>query len=237
MQQLSPVPAPDDDFESEGFSVADILEERAIVMRKRRKRVRTRAALIAAAARELERAGFDALTVEGISDAAGMARGTFYLYYSSRSAIASVVMKFYWALVRIHRPRGGFRLSLRESIHRMNNFSAHLAMRNARLLSGRETLMLKNPAIANRLKSINRTWAARIVDNVIARGDTANSMQDREFLLLKARAVINMSDALLRDIYRNYQDSDVEPAVDIELVVKVMDDLWYRSLYMDAPDF
>jgi len=237
MQQLSPVPAPDDVFESKGFSVADILEERAIVMRKRRKRVRTRAALIAAAARELERAGFDALTVEGISDAAGMARGTFYLYYSSRSAIASMVMKFYWALVRIHRPRGGFRLSLRESIHRMNNFSAHLAMRNARLLSGRETLMLKNPEIANRLKSIDRTWGTRIGDDVFARGDVANSGQDRDFLLLKARAVINMSDALLRDIYRNYQDSDGEPTVDIELVVKVMDDLWYRSLYMDAPDF
>ena len=39
----------------EGFSVAQILEERAHDMRKRRKRVRTRAALLAVAAREIEK--------------------------------------------------------------------------------------------------------------------------------------------------------------------------------------
>ena len=231
MQHHILTPEPEINRSLEGFSVADILEERAIVMRKRRKRVRTKAALIAAAARELEKSGFDSLTVEGISEAAGMARGTFYLYYKSRSEIAATVMKFYWALVRIHRPKGGSKLSLRESVHRMNTFSGNMAMKNARLLSGRETLMLENPAIARRLETINRTWARRIVQDVMARSGMKPETQDTEFLLLKARAVINMSDALLRDIYRGTTQGGARETADQALVVRVMDDLWYRALY------
>jgi len=235
MQQAIRHPDPELDFSTEGFSVADLLEARAITMRKRRKRVRTKAALIAAAARELEKNGFDSLTVEGISEAAGMARGTFYLYFQSRSDIAAAVIKFYWALVRIHRPKGGGRLPLRESIHRMNTFSAYIAMKNARLLSGRETLMQENPVIARRLQSINRTWANRVVQDIMARTGTLADGETKEFLHLKARAVITMSDALLRDIYRNFdRDDEVQP-VDLEMVVRVMDDLWFRSLYMDVP--
>ncbi len=235
MQHTSRPIMPEIDYSTEGFSAADILQTRAIALRKRRKRVRTKAALIAAAASELERNGFDSLTVEGISEAAGMARGTFYLYYHKRADIAAAVMKFYWALVRIHRPKGGASLDLRESIHRMNNFSAKVAMKNAGLLSGRETLMLENPGLAQRFETINHTWAGRIVRDVMARGAGSSTDATPAFLHLKARAVINMSDALLRDIYRGYdRHSDTAP-VDLDLVVQVMDDLWFRALYMDAP--
>ncbi len=235
MQYTSQPIEPEIDYPTEGFSTADILQARAIALRKRRKRVRTKAALIAAAASELERNGFDSLTVEGISDAAGMARGTFYLYYHSRAEIAAAVMKFYWALVRIHRPKGGARLGLRESIHRMNNFSANVAMKNAGLLSGRETLMLENPGLARRFNAINHTWARRIARDVTARGAGPSTDSPPDFLRLKARAVINMSDALLRDIYRGYDRHSESDPVDPELVVRVMDDLWFRALYMDAP--
>ena len=51
----------------QGFSVADILEQRARKMRRRRKRVRTRAALLAVAARELEAVGYDSLTVDHLA--------------------------------------------------------------------------------------------------------------------------------------------------------------------------
>ncbi len=236
MQQNLYLDEPELNLSTEGFSVADRLEKRAITMRKRRKRVRSKAALIAAAARELERNGFDSLTVEGISEAAGMARGTFYLYYRSRSDIAAAVTKYYWALVRIHRPKGGARLSLRASIHRANHFAAHVAMKNARLLSGRETLMQENPSLARRFEAINQTWAGRIVRDVMVRGIGRSGTTAPEFLHLKARAVINMSDALLRDIYRGYDPRTDVPPVDLDLVVRVMDDLWFRALYMDAPD-
>jgi len=219
----------------EGFSVADLLEQRAIVLRKRRKRIRSKAALIAATARELEKGGFDALTIEGISEAAGMARGTFYLYYRNRGDIAAAVMKYYWALVRIHRPTGGARLPVRESIHRMNLFSANLAMKNARLLSGRETLMQENPVLARRLQSVNHAWANRIVEDIKTRGGTRPHDETPEFLHLKVRAVITMSDALLRDIYRNSDHNDTRAPVDLDLVVRVMDDLWLRALYANTP--
>lgn len=47
-----------------------------------------------------------------------MVRGTFYLYFHSRSDIIKAVLRKYWALMRVHRPKGGRSLDLRDSIHR-----------------------------------------------------------------------------------------------------------------------
>lgn len=234
MQMISPQPdlQPDTDtkFELQGFNVVEILDQRAIAMRKRRKRVRSRAALIAAAARELERVGYDALTVEGISEAAGMARGTFYLYYKNRSEIISVVMRFYWFLLTKHRPRGGSGLSLNGTIHRANSYTVHAVARNSRLLLGREALMAENHAIARRLEALNDRWADWVVNALTARGIIDGKGEDFEFHHLRARAVIGMSDVLLHDIYRSAELEDAPKPIDLDLVVRVLDDLWGRCL-------
>lgn len=230
MQMLSPQPVSDTDFSSEGFNVADVLDQRAIAMRKRRKRIRSRAALIAAAARELERVGYESLTVEGISEAAGMSRGTFYLYYKSRSDIISVVMRFYWFLLTKYRPRGGQETPLNETIHRANSYSVHVVARNSRLLLGRETLMTENHSLARRLDALNDSWADWVVKALTTRGIITNKDDDPEFHHLRARAVIGMSDVLLRDIYRSAELEELPEQVDLDLVVRVLDDLWVRCL-------
>lgn len=215
----------------EGFSVAQILEERAHDMRKRRKRVRTRAALLAVAAREIEKVGYDSLTVDHLSSAAGMVRGTFYLYFHSRSDIITAVLRKYWALMRLYRPRGGG-LSLKDSIHRANTYSVMLAAKNPRLLEAREILLREDREVAARMASVNRMWADRIVRDLERRGLTSPTDQDHAFVRLKARAVINMSDTLLSDVNRLSGWDDSQGPIDHELVIRVMDDLWYRSLYL-----
>ncbi|MBT3143211.1 hypothetical protein DS909_07570 [Phaeobacter gallaeciensis] len=215
----------------EGFSVAEILEERAHAMQSRRKRVRTRAALLAVAAREIEIVGYDSLTVDHLVSSAGMVRGTFYLYFHSRSDIIKAVLRKYWALMRIHRPRGGG-LGLRESIHRANTYSVMLAARNPRLLEAREILLREDANVASRMASVNRIWSERIVRDLERRGLTTSEDADHAFVRLKARAVINMSDTLLSDVNRLSGWDESDGPIDLHLVIRVMDDLWHRSLYL-----
>jgi len=200
-------------------------------MQKRRKRLRTRAKLLAVAAREIENFGYDSLTVDHLASAAGMVRGTFYLYFHGRAHITKAVLRSYWALMRIHRPRGGG-LGLRDSIHRANSYSVMLAARNPRLLEAREILMREDDEIATRMASVNRFWAKKIVADLERRGLTSPDSSDHRFVQLKARAVINMSDTLLSDVHRLSGWDDAEGPLDLDLVIRVMDDLWYRSLYL-----
>ncbi|WP_299425883.1 TetR/AcrR family transcriptional regulator [uncultured Shimia sp.] len=200
-------------------------------MQKRRKRVRTRAALLAVAARELEAVGYDSLTVDHLAGAAGMVRGTFYLYFQSRSAIVRAVLHKYWALMRIHRPRGGG-LDLKDSIHRANRYSVMLAAKNPRLLEAREMLLREDPEVAKRMATVNRLWSERIVRDLVKRDLTSPDNSDHQFVRLKARAVINMSDTLLSDVHRLSGWDDTDGPIDLELIIRVMDDLWYRSLYL-----
>lgn len=233
--QLNPAAsAPRKNFSIEGFSVAEALEDRARSMRKRRKRVRTRAVLLAVAAREIEESGYDSLTVDHIANAAGMVRGTFYLYFHSRSDIAAAVLRKYWALMRACRPRGGSQLSLRASIHRANAYSVKLAARNPGLLAAREVLLREDPSVARRIALVNRMWTDRIVRDLLRRGIISANAEDFEFQRLKVRAVINMSDTLLGDVHLMSGWEYGDKPLSQELVVRVMDDLWYRALYMPA---
>lgn len=223
----APAAEGDHHYSADGFALSEILDRRAFEMRKRRKRVRTRAALIAAALRELERVGYEALTVEGISEAAGMTRGTFYLYYRSRSDIMSVIIRFYWALLLKYRPRGGNRPLQQQSIHRANYFLVHCVAKNAPLLLAREMVMVENRYLARRLIQINDRWADQIVHRMVPAADLA---KDPEFHRLRARAVIGMSDMLLRDIYRSASLEASVALVNHDLIVRVLDDLWLRFM-------
>lgn len=214
-----------------GFVLADELELRSRRMASRRKRVRTRALLLAVAARELERVGYEALTVEHVAQAAGMTRATFYQYYSSRAHITAGLLGKYWALMRARRPTGGARRSLRESIHRTNCFSVMLASMNPNLLAAKETLLREDPKTAARMTHVNRLWAKRILRDLIRRGLAKPEGDDLPYLMMKARAVINMSDSLLSDVYRMADWDGRDGPLDLELVIKVMDDLWLDGLY------
>ena len=227
------VPPLEKNYALEGFSVADILETRAHAMQKRRKKVRTRAALLAVAAREIERVGYEALTVDHLAGAAGMVRGTFYLYFHSRAHITKAVLRKYWALMRIHRPRGGG-LGLRASIHRANTYSVMLAAKNPRLLAAREILLREDDEVGSRMESVNRIWSDRIMRDLEKRGLTSRDDPNYPFVRLKARAVINMSDTLLADVRRLSGWDENDGPIDLNLVIRVMDDLWYRSLYMPS---
>lgn len=222
---------PESLVEFQGFVLADELDLRSQRMASRRKRVRTRALLLAVAARELERVGYDSLTVEHVANAAGVTRATFYQYYSSRAHITAGLLGKYWALMRARRPSGGAKKSLRESIHRTNSYSVMLASMNPRLLAAKEVLSREDPKTAARVTHVNQLWAKRIVRDLVRRGLAKPDEDTMPYLRMKARAVINMSDSLLSDVYRMADWDGRDGPLDLELVIKVMDDLWLDGLY------
>src|SRR5262245_4820831 len=116
------------------FRLVDVLRARLARMEQRPKRARTRAALIAATAQEMERSGIDGLTVARIADSAGTAHGTFYLYFQNRLDAAMAVRRLYHAAVRLFRPRGGAGRTPFEAILRMNRFYVKSYANNADLL-------------------------------------------------------------------------------------------------------
>lgn len=109
-------------------------------MASRRKRLRTRAHLLAVAAREIKRVGFEPLTEKHIASAAGITRATLYQYRSNRAYITSGLLGKYWALMRARRPVGIGGKPLTDAIHLANTYSVSLAAKNPRRRVAREIL-------------------------------------------------------------------------------------------------
>ena len=170
-----------------------VLNERLLRVRGRPKRARTRARILAATAEEIAVAGYPALTVERICARAGMARGTFYLYFSHRSDAAIAVYRLFWATMRRWRPRQ-LAVHLAERVHMTNAFYVATYARNQRLLGGQIALASERPDFALVRDTINHRWA-----QVIAR--ILPVSLDEDARVLRARALAGMVDELLRDIY------------------------------------
>ena len=79
------------------------------------KRARTRAALIAAAARLVARQGFERTSLEDVAAEAGMTRGAIYGNFKNREALFLAVAQTHWApLAPPMTPGAPFRQQMRE---------------------------------------------------------------------------------------------------------------------------
>ena len=216
------------------FHLAELLEERLQTLRRRPKRQRTRAQILAATARQMERLGYEGLTVESITESLGMARGTFYLHFRDRSHAALTVLRVYHALRSRLRPRGGSAMPVREAITQFNVYYVAVYARNAQLLMGRESLMRDRQELARRGNQLNAKWAERVLADVSKRHPRGRSTSDQSQLLLRIRGALAMTDELLRQIY-------LVRAVGLErftnnerAVVTAISDMWYRLVYAEV---
>ena len=213
------------------FSTAELLQARAKQMHSRRKRIRTRAQLIAVTASQLESLGYDSLTIESVAKEAGLVRGTVYLHFKHKTEMVKAVLRKHWALMRVLRPSGG-ELNLFESIHRANTYSVNIALKNPGLLRAREILMREDHSISKRMATVNQNWTGRILRDLMRRELIGADAESLAFNQLKVRAVINMSDTLLADIPRMSEWGTGNTILGNEMIVRVMNSLWYRALYM-----
>jgi len=216
------------------FHLAQLLEERLPTLRLRSKRQRTRAQILAATARQLERLGYEGLTVGFITESLGMARGTFYLHFRDRSHAAFTVLRIYHTLRSRFRPRGGSELPVREAITQLNTYYVSVYARNAQLLLGRESLMRERQELARRGIQLDVMWADRVLADVLRRQPRSRSAEDKSQLLLRIHGALAMTNELLRQIYlvraaglEGFQDDE-------QAVVTGISDLWFRIVYADV---
>jgi len=218
----------------DGFRLVDVLNDRLHTMQHRSKRARTRAALIAATALEMERSGFEGLTVAKIADAAGVAHGTFYTYFANGAEAAMVVRRFYQAAIRCFRPHGSGGLSAFEAILRMNRFYVRSFARNARLLRAIQMLLYTRADYAAERDRINHRWSMAILHDLEKRG-LRKGHPARGISESLVRSAIAMADELLREIYVHESTSLAQLAQKEEDVVQVISLSWHRILYASDP--
>ena len=226
----------DRNSEDLAFRLSEFLSERAKSTKGARKRYRTKAKILAATALEMERVGYDSMTVDGIVDAADMARGTFYLYFENRADAAKAVLRRYNALRRARRPRGGHSAPRYEAIFRYTQYYVSLYARNAALLVGREALMREAPEEIGRRDRTNERWARVVMRDFCSRVDAPITAMDDPSLVLSFRSAIAMVDELLREIFVYKSPSMKVYTDDIPRIAEVISLAWYRIVYGETPD-
>ncbi|MEZ5664226.1 MAG: TetR family transcriptional regulator [Burkholderiaceae bacterium] len=208
-----------------------VLEARLPSLKRRPKRLRTRAQIIAAAARQMERLGYENLTVEVITESLGIARGTFYLHFRDRSHVATTVIRIYLALRARCRPRGGRSLPIREALLRLNRYYVAVYARNVQLLHVRELLTRAQSEHGLGGLGLNSRWAERVLADVCARGLGGPVPVKQSQLLLRVHGAVAMSDELLRRIFLVRAPGLEAYRDDEEAVVQALTDMWYRIIY------
>jgi AcrR family transcriptional regulator len=218
-----------------GFRLHEVLEDLLQTrMQRRKKKARTREILIAATARELDRVGYEQLTIDGIVNTAGIVRATFYGHFRNRVEAVATVIRKYYALVRLKRPRGRGNLPIREAIHNSNQYYLNLALQNPRLLEARNVLSLEDPALGRMMLRINDNWARKFIRNLSRHGLIEPGGADFDTYKLKAIAMIKMSNGLLREVILRQVHASSEFQYPSDLVVQVMDEIWIRTFLLDS---
>lgn len=219
----------------EPFHLVTLLRERNDRRSRKSKRARTRNALIAATAQQMEQHGYAGLTIDGIVDEARLARGTFYLYFSNRSEAAFAVRRKFSAIMRARRPRRTREKTRYEVLLALNLFYIKTYRLNARLLAGREALTHDLPKAAGLRDFANHRWARVILRDIIRSKMIDATMEEDRRSLLAVRTAIAMSDELLREALIYDSPTMKELSSDDYTLAEVMSIIWYRTIYAQHP--
>lgn len=223
-------------IEASVFHLPSILEQRAKEARRLPKRLRTRHSLIAATAAQMEVHGYDSLTIEGIIEAAGVARGTFYLHFRNRSEAALAVRRSFIAMMRQRRPRGASTLTAFDAIYLMNVFYIKCYKANATLLAGQEALMHERPELSVSRDYRNHTWAWLILRDFASRTGRPYTEVMRPDMIFAVRATIGMADETLREIFVHRSPRFSELISDDLEMARILSVLWFRCIYGRDPE-
>ena len=140
--------------------------------RREEKTARTRAAIVDNAMRLFAARGFDSVTVEQITQAAGVAKGTFYTYFSMKS---DIIVEEFWKIDRYYDEYASRNLSRYRTPEEKLHAFTRAQMRYVRDVIGNENLKIlyANQTLLTGQKRVmvspDRQWY-RIVGEVIADG-------------------------------------------------------------------
>lgn len=166
--------------------------------RERRKR-QTRRALQGAAVRLFAERGYEATTIEDITDAVDVGRRTFFRYFATKEDVLlphnpDVLVRLREALAA--RPRNEpIEISLRAAIEAIFGAEEHVPEEKRRLILLRAELMATTPSLVARSLELQAAWEA-VIAGAIAERRGVDAATDVRSRLLAASVVAALRVAL-----------------------------------------
>ena len=143
-----------------------------------RKRERTRGELVAAAEHLVAARGIDAVSIDDITEAADVAKGTFYTHFADKNDLATAIA---------HRTR----LELEEKITALNEGVGDAARRMANGLSSMFAFAIANPVRARALVRLPPDMVdPQAPINAGLRGDIALGLESKRFWAASLSAAV-----------------------------------------------
>jgi TetR/AcrR family transcriptional regulator, ethionamide resistance regulator len=195
---------------------------------------RTRASLKAAALTLLARDGYFDLKVTDVCAEAGVASGTFYIYFEDKAALVTEVI--------VERIRANSRAAL-DGPRNEDDFLSILAAnrRYIDLWAAQSNLMLALGQAMEMLPAVRSAWAeanaevARAIAASVARR-APTSKRSMRARLFAAYAMQAMLDGLLLDYFVWRRPDVLHACGDPETLAQSVSLLWHRALYACDPD-
>lgn len=203
-------------------------------LRAARKVERTRLRLEIATAELLEEMSYGRLTVNDITERAGLAHGTFYRYYAGKHEIVLAVMQGFLGSIRGMRASLGRVEDPYAAIHAANRHYVEVYRRNVGLMRCLLTLRTDDPLVAEIGSRADAGLVVRVMRSMARFGaPTARLPPLRQELLI--HSVVGAVDALLRKVYGASEPPLARFADDPEAIATVLSDIWFRALYAADP--
>jgi AcrR family transcriptional regulator len=187
---------------------------------------RTRARLCIAACRFLDDNPLGALTVAEVCKAAGVAHGTFYLYFADRHALVGDVLSGFVDFVQqVLRASG--RLGQGDRVRNATWAYYHLFAENPGLMKCLLHHMDDFPEAQSAFQRLNREWVAAVVA-ARRRRQPALLVGDEE-LTRRAHALGGMVDQYLANLLLRRDPDLAAVSTDPEAVIDTLTTLWTRG--------
>ena len=217
------------DFDSESdfdFGLALVREAAS-----KRKRDRTRAAIQQAACTVLDRAPLSSLTVAEVCRVAGVAHGTFYIYYPDRHALLADLLKRFVEYVQ--RAMCGASQAAAEGSARAATAAYYrLFERNRGMMKCLVNHLDEFPETREAFQALNREWIDTVVaaaERKLGRSNRDNSVA-RDELMRRAYALGGMVDQYLGALFLSGDPTLASVSADSDAVVDTLSFIWQRGL-------
>ena len=218
---------------SEPTSFVDALALRFEESPPARKGERTRERIKLATARMLERLGYHAMRVLDITQEAGIADGSFYVYFKDKSEAALAVLSEFIEFIPPGATVGSVSRTAFETIRETNCRFIRLARANAGLMRCMLQVVDEHPDYSELVQKVNRDWYLRVSRSVIRH--YPEGAVDEDAMLLMCYALGSMMDELIRRLVI-YPDPNLlklteRTAPTDKALADALSIIWHRALY------
>lgn len=191
-----------------------------------RKGERTRKDLMVACAELLASEPFDRLTVSGLCKAAGVAHGTFYVYFDNLNTILAEVLGLFVDYVQIQ-----MRSAARQGEDPVRDTTAayyELFKENAGLMKCLVMGIDAFPEARAAFQRLNNEWAKTVVRSLQRQNQTARS-KDEE-MLRRAYALGGMVDQFFSALFVTKDPWIASISQDPEEVISTLAEIWTKGM-------